>query len=412
MSDMNDMNDIAPQKTARRRRSTKRRRARELALQGLYQWRTGGVDAATVESNMPGWAAYAADVEHSADAQEEAVAIEQVDSKLYLTLVRGVIREHALLTAQLTEALDRPFDELSPIEAVILLMATFEFARCPATPYRVIINETIELAKVFIGEDELYDMDDMPNKMDPLEDSGVLQEKTYCYMDDVLNKIATKFRATEVSMFVSCAEFLVPMSDEKSARRWARGLALQSLYYWRIGSADIATIETYLPEFMHWEYDEGNSVEVPPLIQEDYKRNQAEKTDDLAEVSPPIQKDYRETESLLCLALVRGVIAEHAALVERMSKVLDRPFAELSQIESLVLLMATYELLHRLETPYLVIINEAIELAKVFGSEDGYRYINGVLDKIAAESRASEVHAARVKKKNKTRKTAWANSTS
>jgi N utilization substance protein B len=148
---MSDMNDIAPQKTAKRRLSAERRRARELALQGLYQWRVGGADAAAIESHMPEWAAYAAGVEYPSDAKEEAeAAIEQVDRELYLTLVRGVMREHAALTAQLTAAaLDRPFDELSPVEAVILLMATFEFARCPATPYRVVINEAIELAKRF-----------------------------------------------------------------------------------------------------------------------------------------------------------------------------------------------------------------------------------------------------------------------
>jgi N utilization substance protein B len=142
-------------------------------------------------------------------------------------------------------------------------------------------------------------------------------------------------------------------SARKSARRWARELALQSLYQWRVGGADTAAVEAHLPEL------EG----------------------------------YRKAEDTLCLALIRGVIHEHAALVEKMALTLDRPFEELSRIESLILLMATYELVHCPETPYRVIINEAIELAKVFGSEDGHRYINGVLDKVAAELRGLEARA-------------------
>jgi N utilization substance protein B len=67
--------------------------------------------------------------------------------------------------------------------------------------------------------------------------------------------------------------------------------------------------------------------------------------------------------------------------------------AELSPIEAGVLLLGSFELIHHPETPYRVIINEAIELAKAFGGTDGHKYVNGVLDKIAAQVRAQEVNA-------------------
>jgi N utilization substance protein B len=78
-------------------------------------------------------------------------------------------------------------------------------------------------------------------------------------------------------------------------------------------------------------------------------------------------------------------------LIEAVSDSLDRPFPELSPIEALLLLMAAYEFAHCLETPYRVIINEAIELAKVYGGTEGHRYVNGVLDKVALKLRALEV---------------------
>ena len=63
----------------------------------------------------------------------------------------------------------------------------------------------------------------------------------------------------------------------------------------------------------------------------------------------------------------------------------------LSPVEHAILLIATYELQYRLEIPYRVVINEAVELAKNFGGTDGFRYVNGVLDKVAAQLRETEV---------------------
>jgi N utilization substance protein B len=130
-----------------------RSRARELALQGLYQWRVGGADAATVESHMPQWAICAEGGEPEPEVAASPAEVADVDGDFYLALVRGVIRDSAALTDRLTPALDRAFDALSPVEAVILLLAAFELVHCPETPYRVIINEAIELAKRFGGNE-------------------------------------------------------------------------------------------------------------------------------------------------------------------------------------------------------------------------------------------------------------------
>jgi N utilization substance protein B len=93
-------------------------------------------------------------------------------------------------------------------------------------------------------------------------------------------------------------------------------------------------------------------------------------------------------------ALLNGVIAQAADLELRLTPFLDRPIGSLSPVERAVLLIAAYELVHRIETPYRVVINEAVELAKVYGGTDGHKYVNGVLDRLAAEVRAVEVQAA------------------
>lgn len=69
----------------------------------------------------------------------------------------------------------------------------------------------------------------------------------------------------------------------------------------------------------------------------------------------------------------------------------DRPIEEIDPIELSILRLATYELLHRIDVPYRVVINEAIELAKSFGAEAGHKYVNGILDKVAAEVRKDEI---------------------
>src|SRR5204863_14931 len=94
-------------------------------------------------------------------------------------------------------------------------------------------------------------------------------------------------------------------------------------------------------------------------------------------------------------ALLHGCINEAADLDAMLSRHVDRKTTELSPIEHGVLMIGAYELKHCIDVPYKVAINEAVELAKSFGGTDGHKYVNGVLDKAAAELRAAEVEAAR-----------------
>jgi len=90
-----------------------------------------------------------------------------------------------------------------------------------------------------------------------------------------------------------------------------------------------------------------------------------------------------------------AVTAEYDALVELLAPYLDRPAAALSPVERAILVIGAWELRHRLEIPYRVVINEAVEVAKAYGGTDGHKFVNGVLDKLAAALRADEIAAAR-----------------
>ena len=94
-------------------------------------------------------------------------------------------------------------------------------------------------------------------------------------------------------------------------------------------------------------------------------------------------------------AELRGAIAEAPALQVLLEPLADRKWAEVSPIERAILMIGAWELVHRQEIPYRVIINEAIELGKRFGGTDGHKYVNGVLDRLAADVRASEVATPR-----------------
>jgi N utilization substance protein B len=146
-----------------------------------------------------------------------------------------------------------------------------------------------------------------------------------------------------------------PDGTSKSPRRRAREFALQGLYQWRIGGADEAAIEAHVHEIAGFEKADRNFF----------------------------------------LGLLRGVLKQRAALCEAIEPYLDRKFDELSPIEASVLLLGSYELYAHPETPYRVVINEAIELAKSYGGTDGHKYVNGVLDKLAAKLRPVEVEARR-----------------
>lgn len=93
--------------------------------------------------------------------------------------------------------------------------------------------------------------------------------------------------------------------------------------------------------------------------------------------------------------LLRGTIKQSVELREQFAPLVDRGVGELSPIEHAVLLIGAYELKNHIEIPYRVVINEAVELTKSFGGIDGHKYVNGVLDKLAAQLRADEVAADR-----------------
>lgn len=89
-------------------------------------------------------------------------------------------------------------------------------------------------------------------------------------------------------------------------------------------------------------------------------------------------------------ALVRGAIDAAAALETVYAEYLDRAPEQLDPVERAILLLGTYELAERPDVPHRVVINEALELAKAFGATEGYRFINGVLDKVWKSRSANE----------------------
>jgi len=103
-----------------------------------------------------------------------------------------------------------------------------------------------------------------------------------------------------------------------------------------------------------------------------------------------LHDEFPKADAALLDRLVDGVTANAEALRARVTPYLDRSVDSLSPVEHVVLLMGAHELVAHIETPYRVIISEAIELAKLYGGTDGHKYVNGVLDKLAADVRADE----------------------
>ena len=93
--------------------------------------------------------------------------------------------------------------------------------------------------------------------------------------------------------------------------------------------------------------------------------------------------------------LLIGVTRDQEALDARMAPYLGRPLDQLDPVEHALLWLGQWELAERIEVPYRVVINEAVELAKRFGAEQSHRYVNGVLDRLAADLRSAERSAGR-----------------
>ena len=100
-------------------------------------------------------------------------------------------------------------------------------------------------------------------------------------------------------------------------------------------------------------------------------------------------------KSLFLDDLLRGVSSRAAELEALIAPHLDRPFARLSPIERAILYIGAYELSAHPNTPFKVVLNEAIELGKSFGGTDGHKFVNGVLEKLADELRAEEIARVR-----------------
>ena len=146
-----------------------------------------------------------------------------------------------------------------------------------------------------------------------------------------------------------------PGAKPKSSRRRSREFALQGLYEWLVTGSDPGLIDAHMRE----------------------------------------QDDFGRCDKAHFDMLLHGCIAEAAALDAVLARHVDRKTSQLSPIEHGVLLIGVYELTHCIDIPYRVAINEALELAKSFGGTDGHKYVNGVLDRSAADLRPLEVQARR-----------------
>ena len=135
-----------------------RRRSRELALQGLYEWLLSAGDAKTIAAHM-----------------REQEGFEKCDAAHFDRLLAGCIAEAVELDAVLVEFIDRKTAHLSPIEHGVLMLGAYELRHCIEIPYRVAINEAVELAKSFGGTDG------------------------HKYVNGVLDKTAARLRPVEVA---------------------------------------------------------------------------------------------------------------------------------------------------------------------------------------------------------------------
>ncbi len=114
---------------------------------------------------------------------------------------------------------------------------------------------------------------------------------------------------------------------------------------------------------------------------------------DLDEVISEFENDeYKlaKTDVNYFISLLKGTITCHEKLDARIINLLDRPIEDLDTIERAILHIGCYELEHHNDIPWKSVINESVELAKIFGAEDSYKYINGILDKVAKELRQNQ----------------------
>jgi len=132
-------------------------------------------------------------------------------------------------------------------------------------------------------------------------------------------------------------------------------MALQALYQWQMAGASISQIEA---EFM-------------------------------------VDNDMNLVDGAYFRELLHGIPARLTEFDKLIEPLLDRPLKDVDTIELALIRMGAYELKERLDVPYRVVINEEVELAKKFGGTDGHKFVNGILDKLAARLRMAEIRGNR-----------------
>lgn len=143
-------------------------------------------------------------------------------------------------------------------------------------------------------------------------------------------------------------------NKNRTPRHRAREFALQGIYEWLLNQEDAGAIEAHIREAHGFD-----------------------------------KADAEHFDSLL-----HGALKDVLQLRADLSPLIDRSIDLLSPVEHAALLIGAYELKNHIEIPYKVVINEAVELTKSFGGIDGHKYVNGVLDKLAAKVRSTEANAA------------------
>ena len=146
------------------------------------------------------------------------------------------------------------------------------------------------------------------------------------------------------------------MKTMKTSRRRSRECALQGLYQWQLAGT------------------------APQMIVAQFSETE----------------DFTKIDVAYFELLLSGAVAGAMDMELLITPLLDRAYKSLSPVERSILLIAGFEFIQGPEVPYRVIINEAIELAKSFGGPDGHKYVNGVLDKMAAQLRLAEFQAGRL----------------
>jgi len=136
-------------------RTTSRRRAREIALQALYAWKLAGGDPLAEAQTLEGWV--------------------RCDQKFATELVQEVVLKNELLEKMIVPHLDRSLASLSPVERVILLIGVYELSARPETPFKVVLNEAVDLGRSFGGTDG------------------------HKFINGVLEKLALELRAGEIA---------------------------------------------------------------------------------------------------------------------------------------------------------------------------------------------------------------------